>query len=164
MATISRDNTVTSKAVADDFVAIVSQVMKRSSSPMVEFVERHDLTLTQFKLVFVIANHEEPVSIGHLAEVTGVSLPSAGRAVDGLVRQKLATRTEDPEDRRVKLVAATDLANEGIQKIYEQRTRTLCNYLDQLTPAQLTDLAVAIAPLSELTLACHPSKFETERR
>ena len=38
----------------------------------------------------------------------GVSVPSISRAVDGLVKAGLATRVEDPEDRRVRRIAITD--------------------------------------------------------
>lgn len=140
----------TSAAIAGEFVKLVSEVMRSSAAPMIDFVERHELSVTQLKLVFLIAGCDEPVSIGQLAERSGASLPAAGRAVDGLVRQRLATRTEDPEDRRVKLVASTPLAERGIEQIYERRISTLRGLLDQLTPDQLNELAAAIAPLREL--------------
>lgn len=153
-----------SKAVADEFVSIVTHAMKRSSSPMVEFAERHELSFTQLKLVFVLVDSAAPLSIGQLAETMGVSLPSAGRAVDGLVRQELATRSEDPEDRRVKLVEPTALADKEIHQVYEHRIATLRALLDGLTPEELNDLAAAIAPLRKKSLACPDSRSEQERR
>ena len=47
----------------------------------------------------------EAWQVSDLAEVFGVSVPSMSRAVDGLVKKRLATRVEDPDDRRVRRVA-----------------------------------------------------------
>ena len=49
----------------------------------------------------------EPRQVSELAERFGVSVPSMSRAVDALVKKGLATRVEDPDDRRVRRVAIT---------------------------------------------------------
>ena len=121
--------------------------MKRSSAPMVEFAERHELSFSQLKMIFVLANAEVAMPIGHVAETVGLSLPAAGRAVDGLVRQKLATRTEDPDDRRVKLVQITDKGTEGIQVIAEHRAAGLRELLEGLPEDELAAMASAVASL-----------------
>ena len=43
-----------------------------------------------------LAADAEAWQVGDLAEVFGVSVPSMSRAVDALVKAKLATRVEDP--------------------------------------------------------------------
>ena len=49
----------------------------------------------------------EAWQVSDLAEVFGVSVPSMSRAVDALVKKKLATRVEDPNDRRARQVRIT---------------------------------------------------------
>ena len=139
----------TPEAAARDFIAVTTRVMKNSSNPMVAFAEQYDLSFTQLKLMFALGNFDEAQPIGHLAEATGATLPSTGRAVDGLVRHGLATRTEDPLDRRVKRIEATELGAESMNAIYEARVTTLSQILDKLTPDQVDALASALAPLNE---------------
>ncbi len=149
MATSQAPRT-TNKAVAADFVTVVTAVMKRSSAPMVEFVERYDLSFSQLKVMFVLATSEEPLAIGSIAGVTGGSLPATGRAVDGLVRLELATRTEDPSDRRVKRVEITPLGTSGMDQIFENRVATLAGILAGLTDEELGALADALVPLKQM--------------
>jgi DNA-binding MarR family transcriptional regulator len=150
MSNVSPPN-ASSKAVAKDFIAVVTRVMKNSSAPMVAFAEQYDLSFSQLKLMFALSNLDEAQPIGRLAEMTGSSLPSMGRAVDGLVRHGLVTRTEDPLDRRVKRIEATELGASSMSAIYEQRVNTLSEILDQLSGDQVDALASALAPLNTET-------------
>jgi DNA-binding MarR family transcriptional regulator len=143
----------TSTDVAKDFIAVVTRVMKNSSAPMVAFAEQYDLSFSQLKLMFALSNLDEAQPIGRLAEMTGSSLPSMGRAVDGLVRHGLVTRTEDPQDRRVKRIEPTELGAKSMSAIYEQRVNTLSEILDQLSGDQVDALALALAPLKPETEA-----------
>jgi DNA-binding MarR family transcriptional regulator len=161
MTSISPSPKASTKPVADDFIAVVTHVMKRSSAPLVAFVERYDLNFTQMKAMFILGNADEPLPIGKLAEMTGASLPATGRAVDALVRSGLATRTEDPDDRRVKRVEITEVGNAGVEEIYESRVATLRDFLDGLSADQLDDLATAIKPLHERMLASQHTNCQT---
>ena len=66
------------------------------------------------------------------------------------MRQGLATRTEDPDDRRVKRVEITDLGSAGMAAINESRIATLSDFLGGLSDAELAALADAVAPLRGL--------------
>jgi DNA-binding MarR family transcriptional regulator len=142
---------VSSNAVAEDFISVVTHVMKSSSAPMVAFAEQYDLSFTQLKLMFALANFDEPQPIGRLAETIGSSLPATGRAVEGLVRHELATRTEDPTDRRVKRIEPTELGASSMNAIYATRVATLNEILKQLAPEQVDALSSALAPLRQET-------------
>jgi DNA-binding MarR family transcriptional regulator len=150
MSNVSSPNS-TSTEVAKDFIAVVTRVMKSSSAPMDAFAEQYDLSFTQLKLMFALSNLEEAQPIGRLAEMTGSTLPSMGRAVDGLVRHALVTRTEDPLDRRVKRIEPTELGASSMNAIYEQRVNTLSEILDQLSGDQVDALASALTPLKPET-------------
>src|SRR4051812_47225590 len=58
-----------------------------------------------------------PLSIKALAEVTRRSLSSASRLVDGLVTRGLVERSEDPRDRRAKVVALAELGRQAIMRL-----------------------------------------------
>lgn len=142
--------------------AVMQQVMRGTQDTMVGFVEQYDLSFTQMKLMFVLQSSHSPQPIGHIAELVGASLPSAGRAVDGLVRNELVTRTEDPEDRRVKRIELTPLGASAMDTIQESRVKTLVGFLKELEGDQLADLSSAILPLK--TVACQATEelHETE--
>ena len=73
-------------------------------------IEESGLSMTQCKALLELGGlgeEAEPRQVSELAERFGVSVPSMSRAVDGLVRSELATRVEDPDDRRVRRVAIT---------------------------------------------------------
>lgn len=134
--------------VARRFIDVVTFFMKRSSAPIMGLVEEFDLSFAQMKSIFVMAAQEEPLAIGRLAELTGQSLPSAGRAVDGLVRAGLVTRTEDPDDRRVKRVELTEQGERGVEKIHRERLNEFQAALLKLDQDDLAALASALEPLA----------------
>lgn len=70
----------------------------------------YDLSFLEFKTVMNLGVYEQDGSycLADIAESTGASMPAMSRAVDSLVRKELVTRTEDPEDRRRRLISLTD--------------------------------------------------------
>lgn len=114
---------------------------------MVEFADRHELSFTQLKLMYVLANASEPLAITRIAELTDGSLPTTARAVDVLVRQGLADRTEDSADRRVKLVQITKLGETSMRGIFDSRIAVLREMLSRLSSEEAAALSGALAPL-----------------
>ncbi|HUH96453.1 MAG TPA: MarR family transcriptional regulator [Anaerolineales bacterium] len=108
----------------------------------------HDLSIPQFRtLTFIHRNPE--VSLSHLAEHLGLTLPSTSKLVDGLVNQKIIARRESKEDRRRLTLALTRsgeeilrLAREGTQDYLKEvlgglsadEVSTILRALDLLQP------------------------------
>ncbi len=65
---------------------------------------RRDLSLAQMHLLMVLRD-TGPTTVGRLAEVLGVSLPSTSATVDRLEEHGLALRQRDDVDRRLVRVA-----------------------------------------------------------
>src|SRR3954471_7391143 len=82
-------------------------------------MEESGLSLAQCKALFVLAGSAEHsgVSGRELAESIGLSGAAISRAVDGLVEGGQVTRIEDPDDRRVRLIAITDNGRRAVDKI-----------------------------------------------
>lgn len=156
--------TPTARDVATEMFEIVQQVMRGSQAPIVGLVEQYDLSFAQLKLMFVLQTAADPLPIGRLAEITGASLPAAGRAVDGLVKHKLATRTEDPDDRRVKRIELTPLGLNAMDAIYETRIDSLKDIVAQLSGEELAELRAAIQPLRQVTRESSPNQNEEVSR
>src|SRR3954462_11997842 len=82
-------------------------------------MEESGLSLAQCKALFVLAGSAQHsgVSGRELAESIGLSGAAISRAVDGLVEDGHVTRIEDPDDRRVRLIAITDNGRRAVDKI-----------------------------------------------
>ncbi|MFH7322533.1 MULTISPECIES: MarR family winged helix-turn-helix transcriptional regulator [unclassified Aeromicrobium] len=127
----------------------LGRVFTTAEGESLESVAGLDLSFTQARLSFVLAHYEHPVAIGDLAESVGLSPAAAGRNIQQLVRKKLVVRTENPEDRRVKLVTLTDRGRSLAQshlKSKEDAVRTLLGTLDT---DQCLALVEALKPLAK---------------
>jgi DNA-binding MarR family transcriptional regulator len=75
----------------------------------------------------------------------GLSVPAAGRAVDGLVRDGLVSRTEDTADRRIKRLALTDRGRAALERLTEARLLGLRRFAETLGERERAALAGALA-------------------
>jgi DNA-binding MarR family transcriptional regulator len=112
-------------------------------------MEESGLTLTQVKTLLMLAGPEgaEPYAGRDIAERLQVSLASVSRAVDGLVRSRLVSRVEDPEDRRVRRLTITDKGRRLAGEIVAARMADMEAFAASLTPAQRRKLNTALEAL-----------------
>ena len=109
-------------------------------------IEESGLTLTQCKVLLMLAGPEgnEPFAGRDIAERLHVSLPSVSRAVDELVRGRLVSRLEDPDDRRVRRLTITDKGRRLAGEIVAARMADMEAFAASLTPAQRRKLDTAL--------------------
>lgn len=154
----SRAVVATPEAIAAQLLEIFGAIMRSGQAPLVQAAEQYDLTFSQLKILFVLSVSERPLSVGEIAEATTLSLPAAGRAVDAVVRHELVTRTEDPDDRRVKRVAMSDLGQRIADEINETRASLVRGLVLKLHETERADLAEALGPLFEAL----PERFKSQ--
>lgn len=118
-----------------------------------------ELSMSQVKSIFVLNQSAEPITITALAERLRLSIATAGRTVDQLVRDGLASRTEDPADRRVKLVEITSAGREIAEQHYESHRRNLRVVCARLGDDEAKSLTAAFQPL--IAAVDHPQHQET---
>jgi len=106
-----------------------------------------DLSFTQARTMFTLAHASEPMPINEIAQRLGVSVAAAGRNVDQLVKLDIATRLENPDDRRVKLVSLSTRGLEIADQHIEQKRRALRVFVDRLPTADCQHLADALQPI-----------------
>ena len=109
-------------------------------------MDESGLTITQCKALLMLAGPEgeEPYAGRDIAERLEVSLASVSRAVDGLVRSRLVTRVEDPEDRRVRRLSITDKGRRLAGEIVAARMADMEAFAASLTPEQRRKLDAAL--------------------
>lgn len=92
-----------------------------------------------------------------IARAMGLSLPSATQMIDRLVRDGLARRTEDPEDRRRRTIAVTAKARAFLTRLREVRIAELAEGLAGVTPMTRSALGASLDAALEELMAPPPS-------
>jgi DNA-binding MarR family transcriptional regulator len=130
--------------------AVMLQCMSADGGTAIRVVDESGLTFTQMKVLMTLGGaRDEAPSLKPIAEGLGVSLPSASRAVEGLVKRALVTRTEDPSDRRQRLLALTVGGQELADRIMAARLEGLGQFAASLTDEQRGRLSDALELLLE---------------
>jgi DNA-binding MarR family transcriptional regulator len=109
-------------------------------------IDETGLGLVQFKTLVSLAGNPdgEQAPVKQVAERLGVSVPSASRSVEELVKRGLVSRTEDPEDRRVRRVALTPAGQELADEVMAARVAGLEQFAATLTAAERRKLEAAV--------------------
>lgn len=119
---------------------------------LLRVIEESGLSMTQSKTLLELGGLGEEIKarqVTDLAEALGVSVPSMSRAVDGLVRKRLATRVEDAEDRRVRRVEITAKGKKLVDALMVVRQAGMETFAASLTAAQRRKLDAAVDSLMD---------------
>ena len=111
-------------------------------------IDQSGLTFAQLKTLIEL-ERTQTGTVTALAEELGISAASASRAADGLVRKKLATRVEDPDDRRVRRLTLTHAGLELAERVISARLAGLEELTGSLEAAERKKLEVALDALLE---------------
>lgn len=145
-------------AEAQDTAARLSALLRHlflfDRGNLLRVIEESELSMTQAKALLELGGMGEDArvrQVGDLAETFGMSVPSMSRAVDGLVKKGLATRVEDPDDRRVRRVAITARGKKLVETLLVVRQAGMEAFAATLTPVQRRRLDAAIDSLMDRT-------------
>ena len=144
---MQRTSPVTVEDLTDDLARFAGFVMKTASGDAFQVAADLDLSMSQLRAMFILVNSAEQPALHELAAHIGLSVAATGRAVDGLVRNGLVTRTEDIEDRRVKRLAPTAAGTDAIERITASRRAGVARFVAEMTDREREDLSAALAPL-----------------
>lgn len=107
-----------------------------------------ELSIPQFRTMGFIQRNPDS-SLSDLAQHLGLTLPSASKLVDGLVKQKLVTRKESAEDRRRLTLLLTST---GTSIVDSARTSARIHLAEKLKHLSDDDLET----ISHAMLILHP--------
>lgn len=129
--------------------AVMLRCMSADGGTAIRVIDESGLTFTQMKVLMTLAGadaEEDPPTLKPVAEQLGLSLPSASRAVDGLVKRRLVARTEDERDRRQRLLALTPAGRELADRVMHARIEGLGQFAASLTEdeRELLDRALSV--------------------
>ncbi|HVV88986.1 MAG TPA: MarR family transcriptional regulator [Solirubrobacterales bacterium] len=141
-----------SRDTAARICALMRHVFLYDRGNQLRVLEDTGLTTTQCKALLELGGLGDCPStwqVSELAEVFGASLPAMSRAVDGLVKKGLATRVEDPTDRRVRLVRITAAGNGLVDDLTTVKRNGLEAFAATLTATQRRKLDAAVESLMD---------------
>ena len=110
------------------------------------------LTMPQFKTLLIVSASAN-ITVGQLAREIGVGLPTASGIIDRLYDQGMVTRSEDPKDRRITRVDATERGRELVEQLNNNGRDTWRKLLERLDYDELQTVARAIEILSNAALS-----------
>jgi DNA-binding MarR family transcriptional regulator len=132
--------------------ALLHHVFLYDRGNQLRVIEETGLSITQCKALLELGglgHADEAWQVSDLAELFGVSVPSMSRAVDALVKAKLATRVEDPDDRRVRRVKITAKGKSLVATLVTVRLTGIESFVATLSAAQRRKLDAAVEALMD---------------
>jgi len=151
-ATVPAAPSAADRELAVRFGAVMLHCLNTGGSgEFMRAIDESGLTFVQMKALLTVAGDtaEDASPVNLIAERLGVSLPSASRAVDALVKRKLATRVEDAADRRVRRVSLTAKGRELADRVLAARVAGLERFVCGLDADERQKLDAALEVLLE---------------
>jgi DNA-binding MarR family transcriptional regulator len=128
--------------------AFLLRCMGGASADVFRVIDESGLTFSQMKVLVELESADDDAgTVTALSEDLGISPASASRAADGLVRKKLATRVEDPDDRRVRRLALTARGRDLADRIISARLAGLEDFTYSLSTDERRKLEAALDAL-----------------
>jgi len=107
------------------------EVIKHSARDMCCLIRTKDLSMPQVSALMYLHRHRM-ASISELREYLNLSLAATSHLVDRLVAPGYVTRTEDPNDRRLKQVMLTEAGAALIDEVKQTRVEEIARRLGQM--------------------------------
>ena len=149
----------TRSIVVDEVIAGYEALMHRlADSHAPEFLEIA-ITMPQDKLLYLVALSGE-LHMSTLVQRLGVSLSTVSGLVDKVVDHGLATRREDPADRRQVLVGLTPEGAAFIDRFRELNARQMRELLEALDDRELEEVRGALGHLARAAARIVPAPVD----
>lgn len=103
-----------------------------------------DLSFSQVRTLFALAQCGEPVAIHEIARRLRLSVAAAGRNVDQLLQQGLLDRREDPSDRRIRLVSLSEAGHTLVAGHIEAQRDEVRSFTERLPQSDRNDLFASL--------------------
>lgn len=121
--------------------------MHRSMRGWSHFAKSTGLSMPQFSILMQL-HHKGPCGMSEISERFDVSAAAASQLVDKLAQAGYLARTEDPTDRRARLLALSDKGKELINQGTEERHR----WMDELAAKISTEERARVTEALEILI------------
>lgn len=125
-------------------------VIRRSRQTHIRFMKNRGLSGSQIITLFHLT-HRGPCGVSTLAEHLSVTNAAISQQIDRMVKQGLVTRSEDPNDRRLKQLVITPLGQEIVDDSRYAQHSWLKGLSALMTEGERTKVEEALDILIEKT-------------
>jgi DNA-binding MarR family transcriptional regulator len=130
--------------------ALMLRCMSADGGAMVRVIDEIGLGLIQLKVLMTLYGApEQPPTLSSVAEKLDLSMPSASRAVEWLVKRDYVARAEDPNDRRARRLELTEAGDELAHRLLSARLEGLGQFAASLGDEERERLSAALELLLE---------------
>lgn len=144
-----------SEALSGQLRRLTQLVMHRSMHGLIHFSHEKSLSMSQVASLFRI-RRTGSCGVGEIASHLGVSNAAASQLLDRLVQQGLVARSEDPMDRRGKVLVLTESGNRTLQESMKARQGWVADLSSSFNPEESRQVASALDLLAQKMEASDP--------
>lgn len=135
------------ETVTDQVMDFLSRLKKSGEAHILGVARGLDLSFSQMRALFVLADSQRELAVHELSAQLGLSMATAGRAVQGLVRADMVTRREDDHDRRVKRVRLSGHGRQFVDGLLQAHRDAVRECLESLSDHERDQLSKALSPI-----------------
>lgn len=132
-------------------------VMHRSMRGWMTFAKSTGLSMPQFSVLMQL-HHKGPCGMSQISERFDITAAAASQLTEKLVQGGYIERTEDPNDRRAKLIQLTPKGIDLIEAGMKERYRWMDEVTSKLTAEEKGKVTEALTILTEATKKLDDSK------
>ena len=136
--------------------------MRRSIRDMMRFSRTTGLTMPQISTIMRIY-HQGVCGVSDIGDYLGVTNAASSQMINRLVEQGLLERSEDPKDRRNRLITLTPKGEALLHDFIEARYHWMHDLTTQLSPEDQETIITALTHLQEAAERLGPIEMESAK-
>lgn len=126
-------------------------ITHRAFREQARFVKSTGLTMPQFGILMQL-HYRQQCAVSDISNHMDITNPAASQLVEKLVQSELLERTEDPVDRRAKLLKLSPKGQKLIKDGLAARHRWVEAFIEQLAPTELEKVSEVLEIMTQTLL------------
>ncbi len=128
--------------------------MRRSMHNFITYAKEQNLSMSQINALFHI-HRKKMCSVSEISEHLGITNAASSQMLDRLVQQAIIIRSEDPNDRRNKIIQLTENGHKVVVETMHARQRWLSDLESLLDEHEKQEIMHALSILTEKAQQLH---------
>ncbi len=135
-------------SISQSLRAWMDVFMHRSMRGWSHFAKSTGLSMPQFSILMQL-HHKGPCGVSEISERFDVTAAAASQLVDKLVQAGYIERTEDPSDRRAKMLHLSENGSKLVDDGIQERHRWMDELASHMNPEEQAKVAEALGILTK---------------
>ncbi len=135
-------------SISQSLRAWMDVFMHRSMRGWSHFAKSTGLSMPQFSILMQL-HHKGPCGVSEISERFDVTAAAASQLVDKLVQAGYIERTEDPSDRRAKMLRLSENGSKLVDDGIQERYRWMDELASHMNPEEQAKVAEALGILTK---------------